>query len=282
MSKVGIITDSTAYIPQTLVDQYDIKVIPQTLVWGQESFKDGVDILPGEFYARLENAKIMPSTSQASPGQFKDVYQELLDQGKEVLTIVISAELSGTYSSAIQAKEMFPEAPSAVIDSRSAAMATGFQVLEAARLAEKGASLAECREAVENAKQCTGVLFAVDTLEFLHRGGRIGGGARLLGTALNIKPILHLSEGRVEPLEKVRTRKKSLMRLLELAEERVQGKQPLRLAALHANARDDAEWVLEEAGQRLEVVEKILADVSPVVGTHTGPGTVGLAYLVGM
>ncbi len=282
MSKVAIITDSTAYIPQPLVDKHKIKVIPQTLIWGPESFKDGVDILPGEFYARLENAKIMPSTSQASPGQFRDAYQELLDQGFEILTIVLSAELSGTYSSAIQAKEMYPEAPIEVVDSRTAAMATGFQVLEAARLAEQGASLAECREAVKNAGQCTGVLFAVDTLEFLHRGGRIGGGARLLGTALNIKPILHILEGRVEPLEKVRTRKKSLNRLLELAEERVQGKQPLRLAALHANARSDAEWLLEEAGQRLEVVEKILADVSPVVGTHTGPGTVGLAYMVGM
>jgi DegV family protein with EDD domain len=127
----------------------------------------------------------------------------------------------------------------------------------------------------------TGVIFAVDTLEFLHRGGRIGGASRFLGTALNIKPILEVVDGRVEPIERVRTRKKSIARLIELVEERIDGRKPIRLACIHANAADDAKSLLEEATQHFQPEESIFAEVSPVIGTHAGPGTVGLAYMAG-
>ncbi|MEW6717118.1 MAG: DegV family protein [Chloroflexota bacterium] len=282
MSKVVLVTDSTAYIPPELVNKYKIKVIPQILIWGDKTYLDGVDISPEEFYNRLEKADIMPSSSQATPAHFKDTFSELLDSGKEILAVLISTALSGTVASALQAKEFFPDAPIEIVDSRSCAMALGFIVLAAARAAEKGASLLECKAAAEKAIDHTGVVFAVDTLEFLHRGGRIGGASRLLGTALNIKPILELRDGRVEPLEKVRTRKKALQRLLELVEENTKNQSPIHIATLHANDPDTAEFLQKEIKTRISADEYIFSEVSPVVGTHTGPGTIGIAYMVGI
>jgi len=158
----------------------------------------------------------------------------------------------------------------------------GFQVLTVARAAESGASLAECVALAEKARQHTGVVFAVDTLEFLHRGGRIGGASRFLGTALNIKPILEVVDGRVEAIERVRTRNKSLQRLVEIIEERIAGRTPVRLATLHAIAPDEAKQLMDMANARLHVIENVFSEVSPVVATHAGPGTVGLAFMAGM
>jgi DegV family protein with EDD domain len=282
MSKVALVTDSTAYIPKDLVARYGITVAPQILIWGNENFLDGVDIQPGEFYTRLKSAKTMPSSSQVTPKIFYEIFKTQVDQGNQVLAVLISTELSGTIASALQAREMLPGAPIEIIDSRTTAMAMGFQLLTAARAAEEGANLAEMKALVEQAKERVGVVFAVDTLEFLYRGGRIGGGSRFLGAALNIKPILEVTGGKVEGIEKVRTRGKSLTRLVEIITDRIGGRTPVRLATLHANALDDAKLLLQEAEAQLKPVESILAEVSPVVGTHAGPGTVGLAFIAGM
>lgn len=282
MSKIAFVTDSTAYLPESIRQQYNIHVAPQVLIWGSEMYQDGVDIQPSEFYQRLKTAKVMPTTSQVTPGAFQKIFASLVEQDYQVMAILISNLLSGTIASAIQAREMLGKGAIIVVDSQSAAMGLGFQVLMAARAAEQGASLTECKAVVDQARENTGVVFAVDTLEFLHRGGRIGGASRFLGTALNIKPILELRNGRVEALERVRTRKKSLERLIELVEERSEKRQPLRIATLHANAAVEAQELLETAKQRLNPTETILAEVSPVIGTHAGPGTVGLAFLAGM
>lgn len=282
MSKVAIVTDSTAYIPQDLVDKYDIRVAPQVLIWGEQTLLDGVDIQPQEFYTRLQNDPVHPSTSQVTPGKFKEIFEELLEDDREILAILLSEKLSGTIDSAEQAIEFFPDAPIEIVDSETTAMAMGFIVLAVARAVEEGATLAECKALAKKAVPHTGVVFAVDTLEFLHRGGRIGGGSRFLGTALNIKPILEVKDGRVEAVERIRTRKKSLKRVVELIEGKVGNRQPVRLAALHANAREDARLILEQAIQRLSPVETIYSEVSPVVGTHAGPGTVGLCFLAGI
>jgi len=282
MSKVALVTDSTSSIPKQFVDQYHLSVAPQILVWGDQVLEDGVDIQPSEFYTRLKGAKVLPTTSQASPQSFHHIFTSLLDAGHEVLAVVLSKKLSGTLDSALQAQELLPGACIEVVDSETTAMAMGFLLLEVARLAEQGASLAECKAFVERSRQNVGVIFAVDTLEFLHRGGRIGGGARFLATALNIKPILEVSGGQVEAVEKVRTRKKSLERLLDLVEERIAGRTPVRLATLHANASEDAAELLEMATARFGSIENIFSEVSPVVGNHTGPGTVGLAYMAGV
>lgn len=282
MSKVAIVTDSTAYIPPDLIKQYNISVAPLELIWGDETFEDGVDITPNEFYTRLKGAKVMPSTSQATPKTFHKIYSDLLEQDYEILAVLISSALSGTVVSAVQVQAEMPEAPIEIVDSYNTAMALGFQVLQVARAAEEGANLADCKEIAELAIGHTGVIFAVDTLEFLHRGGRIGGASRYLGTALNIKPILEVQEGRIEAIEKVRTRKKSLNRLLELIRERIDGREPVRLAILHANSPQDAQELLDMAKDKFNPVETIFSEVSPVIGTHVGPGTVGLAYCAGM
>lgn len=283
MSKVAIVTDSTAYIPDELVEKYNIKVAPQVLIWGEKTYEDGVDIQPHEFYTRLKNATVMPTTSQATIASFEKIFRKLLEEDNyHILAILISEALSGTIASAIQARDMFPGATIEIVNSKSVAMALGFHVLRAAEAASAGAPLEECKAIAEKASQHTGVVFAVETLEFLHRGGRIGGAKRLIGSALSLKPILELADGKVEPLQNVRTRKKSLLRLVDIVEERVAGKSPVRLATLHANAPDEAKEVLTLANERIDSIENIFSEVSPIVGTHAGPGTVALAYMAGM
>lgn len=282
MTDIAVITDSTAYIPADLLEKYKIHVVPQVLIWGEEMFEDGVDILPNEFYTRLSKASVMPSTSQATPSSFLKIFNALNDKGRNILNVLISSKLSGTIPSAIQAREELPGATIEIVDSQTVAMALGFQVLAAARAASQGASLEECKALAEKSREHTGVVFAVDTLEFLHRGGRIGGANRFIGTALNIKPILEVVGGRVEAVERVRTRKKSIQRLIELTEERIAGRTPLHLAVLHANAIEDAEILMEAIKARFDAEEYLMSEVSPVVGTHAGPGTVGLAYMAGM
>lgn len=282
MSQVAIITDSTAYIPKDILANLNITVAPQVLIWGNETLRDGVDIQPEDFYNRLQKSTVMPTTSQVTIGSFKDMFSNLLDEGKQILALLISEKLSGTIDSAVQARDMLPGAAIEIVDSKTTAMALGYQVLTVARAAESGASLAECKALAEKATEHVGVVFAVDTLEFLHRGGRIGGGTRFLGTVLNMKPILEVTGGRVEGIERVRTRSKSLNRLVDIIEERIGGRKPVRLATLHANSPEDARTLLDMANNRLNAVESIISEVSPVVGNHTGPGTVGLAFMAGM
>jgi DegV family protein with EDD domain len=221
----------------------------------------------------------MPSTSQPPIPEFTAIFEKLHGEGYEILTILISKHLSGTIASAEQAKQSLPDAAIEVFDSESTAMSLGFQALAAARAAADGASLADCLAVAEKARANSGILFAVDTLEFLHRGGRIGGASRYLGTALQLKPLLTLQEGKIEALERVRTKKKAHARLADIVVERLAGKPNIRLATLHANAIEDANVLLEKASNRLDVVEKVYSEVSPVIGTHVGPGTVGLAYI---
>ena len=282
MSKVAIVTDSTAAIPTDILEQYPIWEVPQVIIFGEEVLEDRIDIQPTQFYERLETDPLHPTTSQVTPASFQKIFGKLVDDGYDILAVLVSPKLSGTVESANQVKNNYPGAAIEVFNSESVAMGLGWQALMAARAAKDGASLAECKAVVEKAKPMTGVVFAVDTLEFLHRGGRIGGGAKFLGTALNFKPILEIREGAVESVERVRTRKKSLARVIRLVEERIAGRTPLHLATLHAKAEEDARWLLDVGCAHLNPQEKVYAEVSPAVGTHAGPGVVGLAFLAGM
>jgi DegV family protein with EDD domain len=284
MSKIALVTDSTTYMPPELVKKYNISVAPQVLIWGDQTYKDGVDIESSEFFTRLKTAKVMPTTSQVAVISFQEIFQNLVDQGYEVLALLVSSKLSGTVQSAMQARDLMSVAREKVnvVDSQSVAMALGFQVLAVARALEDGASLKDAIALAEKSYQYTGVFFAVDTLEFLHRGGRIGGAQRFLGTMLNMKPILAIQDGRVEGIERIRTKNKAQDRVLELTIEKVAGRTPVHLATLHANAAEDAKALLARAEQALNPVESIFTEVSPTVGTHAGPGTVGLAFMAGM
>lgn len=284
MPKIVCVTDSTAYLPNDLVEEYGIAVAPQILVWGDNTYHDGVDIQPDEFYTRLKTAKVMPTTSQVSVVTMREIFTNLISQDAEVLAIFISAKLSGTVQSAMQALDELGSAAErvTVVDGNACAMALGFQVLAAARALRDGATREESRALVEKSRDHVGVYFAVETLEFLHRGGRIGGAQRFIGSALNLKPVLALKDGRIEPEDRVRTKSKALDRVLELVSASVAGQSNIRLATVHANAESEARQLLERASRELGAVESILACVSPVVGVHAGPGTVGLAFMAGM
>ncbi len=284
MPQIAFVTDSTAYIPDALVQEFHLAVAPQVLLWDGKSYLDGVDIQPSEFYTRLKTAKVMPTTAQVPVPEMLKIFQPLTKQGIHVMGIFLSAKLSGTMQSALQARDEMGTAGDLVtiVDSNATAMAMGFQVLAAARAARDGASLAECKSIVEKGRDHVGVYFAVDTLEFLHRGGRIGGGARFIGSALNFKPILALKDGQIEAEDRVRTKAKAHDRVLQLVAKDVAGKSDVRLATVHANAEADARSLLDRATTELGAIESVLAAVSPVVGAHAGPGTIGLAYMAGM
>jgi DegV family protein with EDD domain len=226
----------------------------------------------------------MPSTSQVAVISFQEIFQDLVGKGFDVLALLVSSKLSGTVQSAMQARDLMNTSREKVhiVDSQSVAMALGFQVLAVARAIEDGASLQDAIALGEKSYQYTGVCFAVDTLEFLHRGGRIGGAQRFLGTMLNMKPILAIQDGRVEGIDRIRTKNKAQERVLELTVEKIAGRTPVHLATLHANAEEEAKALLLRAEQALSPIESHLTEVSPTVGTHAGPGTVGLAFMAGI
>jgi DegV family protein with EDD domain len=284
MSKVALVTDSTSYIPKEIREKYPITVVPQVVIWEGVSYEDDVTMTTDQFYTRLRTAKVMPTTSQASVVNMHKAFDTLLEQGYEVLGMFVSTQLSGTYQSAMLARDELTSGKEKIeiIDSETVAMALGFQVLSAARAAQDGASMADCKALAIKAREHTGVFLTVETLEFLHRQGRIGGAQRFLGTALNLKPILAVEGGRIEPVERVRTRGKALERVVEIVAEKCAGKTPVRIATLHADSPEDAKVMLDKITPIINPVESIFAAVSPAVGANAGPGTVGLAYMAGM
>ncbi len=283
-NKVAVVTDSTAYLPPQYLKQYNISVIPLSVVWGEQDYLDGVNILPEQFYKRLAESKVMPTTSQVTPAAMHHKFQALLEQGYNVLGIFLSSKISGTIQSALQARDMLSVTAQkiAIVDSLWTTMALGMPVLTAARAAQAGEGLAECEKIAKNACAHTGVLFVMETLEFMRRGGRIGGAAAFLGTALNIKPVLEMRDGQIEAVQKVRTKQKAIQLAADLIVERIKGKTPIRLAATHADDEADATTLLETACAQLDPVETFCCPLSPVIGTHTGPGTVALNYMYGV
>jgi DegV family protein with EDD domain len=282
MSPVKVITDSTAYLPQRFVQQYEIPVLPLTLNWEEKSYLDGVDIQADEFYTRLKTAHTLPTTNAVSVHQYQEAIQKSLDAGFQPLILPLSSAISASYNNAVIARESFPGQPVEVMDTQLVSMALSFMVLVAARKAETGATLTEVKQEAEKAFSHIGVYFTVDNLKYLHKGGRIGGAKRLLGSALSIKPILEIREGKIEAAGSAVTRKKALERLVNLVEEGIAGRSPVHISVFHALDLPTAKHLEEVCASRFSPVESILSEVSPVVGAHVGPGTVSIAYMAGM
>ena len=276
--KVLVVTDSTAYIPEEALAGLDVPVIPLWLIWGDERFQDGVDIDPPTFYRRLRKAKIFPSTSQPSAGEFERFFRGVSDGMDAIVGVFISSKLSGTVPNAQASMMELPDLDVRVVDSYSTSMGLGFMVLTAARAAAAGQPVDEVVAAAEAMRERVHVLFAVDTLEYLHRGGRIGGAKRLLGTALNIKPLLQLDEGCIEPLCQVRTRRRAVAQMLDTAEERLGGKQMAEAAIINVDCPKEAHAVAEQVKGRFGLSTVFCTPVSPVIGAHAGPGTVGIGF----
>ncbi len=276
-AKVAIVVDSTAYLPQETIEQYNMHVIPLIVNWEGKSLKDNVDITADQFYQRLKTAKEMPTTSQPSPGDFKEVFDKAAEQAESIVCLTISQPLSGTYASAIAARQTIEGVPIEVIDSRSTTMGLGFMALAVAKAVAGGADYKEAAEAARALIPRMRVVFVVDTLEFLHRGGRIGGASRYIGSMLSIKPILHLDDGKIEPLSKVRTKKKAVAHMLKIMSDETSGKKT-HAAVIHAAAAAEADQIFARVQGQIAPEELFLTEISPVIGTHTGPGAVAVVY----
>jgi DegV family protein with EDD domain len=282
MSTVALVLDSTTVLPPDLSAKYNIPFGPAIIIWEGEELRDGIDIQPEEFFARLATSPEHPTTSHATPVMFKEIYDDLLAKGYDILTLTISSKLSGMYSSAVKAKEMFPDANIEVIDTRIGAVALIWPVKKILEAIEAGASLDVCKSLAEKLVKNSGIIVVPETLEYLHRGGRIGGASKFIGTALNFKPILEIVDGEFEGRERVRTHTKALNRLIELAIEKIANRSPVYLGVMHANAPEVAADLLAKTKALIKSKGSVITSVSPGVGVHLGPGTIGLAYMAGI
>jgi len=273
-ARTAIVTDSTADLLPELAARHSITTVPLTVNLDGRSYLDGVDITASEFYDKLRSSSTHPTTSQPSPGQFKEAYERLLEDHQEVVSLHISGKLSGTLDSARQAAELVGGDRVRVVDSEFVSMPLAGLALVAALRAERGGGASEVIEDVSRVREAMRCFFAVSTLEFLRRGGRIGSASALLGSVLQIKPILAIEAGEVSPLERVRTQERAMSRLVEL------GRSLDRAAGLcvvigHAAAEAQAEALAERFEDLAESL--VVQPLGPVVGAHAGPGTVGLA-----
>jgi DegV family protein with EDD domain len=278
---IKIVTDSTAYLSQELINRYDISVVPLIVNFGDESFREGEKYTNKEYYHKLKTTNLVATTSQPSSGDFHAVYEKLAGEGHEIISIHISSVLSGTTASAQAASSLLPEAKITVIDSLSTAIPLGWMVCEAAKNAQAGQSVEEITRQVEKIKQNINLLFVVDTMEFLKRGGRVGGAQALVGTLLQIKPILHLKAGRIEVFDKVRTKQKALARLIGEFDSFMSSRQPnenLRVAILHIDTEENAAILKREVLEKYPGLQIEGGELGPVVGSHAGPGTLGIAF----
>jgi len=277
LQKVGIVTDSTADIPENLVQELGITVVPLKVIFDdQEVLRDGVDIKAEEFYPRLQKAKNLPRTSQPTPAEFAAAYEDLAAKYETIISIHISSKMSGTIQSARTGAQMVPGADIEVIDSTYVSMGCGFIVLEAAKAAQAGKTKEEILFLVNDMISKMLVYFIPETLEYLEKGGRIGKAQAFAGTLLNIKPIVYITEGIIHPYEKVRGRKRAIDRLVQVVSEKV-GREQVLCALAHGMNPEGVEELRKKVVTQINVIEKPIVYVpGAIVGTHSGPGVLGL------
>lgn len=274
---VRIVTDSTCDLPAALIEAHNIRVVPLTVFFGDEALLDGVEITAEEFYERLPGSSVMPRTSQPSAELFRETYEELAANGDEIVSIHLSSRLSGTLNAASVAREeLAGQAHIDLVDSYNVSLGLGLIVLEAAREAQRGGSLAEVVAVTRRAMDRVTVHVCVDTLEYLQRGGRIGRARSFLGSVLSIKPILHVEDGEVAPFERVRTRNKAIERMFQLGSGMARSKE-----LFVASGGDDVEAraLIERLRPFLPHTDILLGQIGPIVGVYTGPGALGIASL---
>ena len=275
---VKVVTDSSSDIPQDMVESLDITVVPCKVNFGTESLKDGVDLSGEEFYQRLIDGPVHPTTSQPSPGEFLEVYDELGKDADGIVSVHVSARLSGTYNSAVQAKDQTSAAcPIEVVDSAQASMGLGVVAIAAAEAAGEGAGVEEVAAAATSATSRAQLIFLLDTLEYLEKGGRIGKAQALLGSVLNIKPMIILRDGEVHQLGKARTFAKGVAKLEQVARGFAQAE---IVSVPYTTTPDVASGIAESLRDLLpEGKEPFIAQAGPTIGTYAGPGAVGIGLL---
>ncbi|MCB9437699.1 MAG: DegV family protein [Anaerolineales bacterium] len=276
---IAIVTDSTCDLKPELVAQYGISLVRQHILWGTENYLDGIDLSINEFYQRLNEAEDLPRTSQPSPGDFATGFRAAREAtgADEVVCITLSADVSGTHNSAVQAVELV-DFPVHIIDARTASLPLGFLVLEAAEARDKGLSAEGVVATVKASLSKVQIYFTVSTLEYLHRGGRIGGARRLIGDTLNIKPILYVQEGAIAAKESVRTRSRVIKRMIDLVAEAQHGQVLKRVGVVHGMALEEAEELAAILKSRFNLEDVYLTNCAAAIGVHVGPSVLGVAY----
>ena len=271
---VRIVTDSSADLPADLVQQHGITVLPCYVLVDDQTFKDGVEIKPDDFYRRLQADGRFPTTAQPTVADFQEVYRGLAGQGDQVLSIHVSGKLSGTLNSAEQAKASLDGEEIEIVDSQLASIPLGLAVLAAATTASEGGSLQEVAEKVRQGLSLHHGLFALDTLEYLHKGGRIGKARAFMGSVLHVKPILRLQDGEAHPVERPRNRERAMRRLVELASELAPVR---RLAVIHSTDPDRMATLKQDLTGLLPADQIIEARFGSTLGTYIGPEALGVA-----
>ncbi len=275
---VRIVTDSTADLPADVVERLGITVVAQNVHFGTDTYKDNVTITPDTFFSMLASSKELPKTSQASPGEFKEVYDSVGDGADGIVSIHVAAKLSGTYNSAVQATELTSATcPIEVVDTAQASMGEGLVVIAAAEAAQAGASTEEVATLAKEASARARCMCLLETLEFLQKGGRIGKAQAMLGSVLQIKPMITVRDGEVHELGKARTFAKALAKMTEIA----QGFAPAdSLAVIHSTTPDAAQTMANELASMLPSgATPYIARMGPALGVHVGPGAIGIALL---
>lgn len=274
--QVAVVTDSTAYLPEGFADRHAITVVPLYVLIDGEAGLDGIDVGPAELTAALKKRRKV-TTSMPTPQEFEAAYRGLLDGGADaVVSIHLSRELSGTWNSAVRAAQEVDPGRIRVVDSRTTVMGLGYAALHAAAAAADGADPESVEAAAVAAGGRSRTLFVVETLDYLRRGGRIGTTTALLGTALAMKPVLHIDDGRIKPLEKVRTTSRAMARLVELAAEAA-GEEKVELAVHHLAAPERAAQLARQLEERIPQAEQcVVSELGAVIGAHTGPGVLGV------
>ncbi|RQD69535.1 MAG: DegV family protein [Tindallia sp. MSAO_Bac2] len=270
-----IVSDSTADLPLSIIDEYNVEIIPLRVHFGEEVYLDWVDMKPEKFYHKLTSTDILPRTSQPSPADFVKKYKEI-GEGETIISIHISSNLSGTYQSAMMARDMLPEMDIHVFDTKLASMAHGAVVMEAARAAREAKSREEVLHLVKEMIDKVRVYFMVNTFEYLQKNGRIGRAQAMLGSLLKVKPILTLEDGIVTPKEKARGRAKALDRLVKICQDEFGSKNPVKIALLHGNVLEEVLKLKEMVEGVFNFEEAVISDLGAVIGSHTGPGVVGI------
>jgi DegV family protein with EDD domain len=272
VGRIAIVTDSAANLPPEVAEQNDIHVVPLSIVWGEETLRDGVDLSPQEFYRRLGTDGQEVTTSAPTPAQLIEVLDELSRAADAIVAVLLARELSSTIEEAEAVQQLRPDLPLHIVDTRTAAMAQGFVVLEAARAAAAGGTL---EQVIERAQEMIGrvhILAALETLEYLRRGGRIGGASALLGSMLQIKPIVGISPGHgtIEGVARPRTWNAAVDRMLGMMSKAVDGR-AVHVAVGHGDHEDDAAALAEELRRRFDVAELYTTWFTPVMAAHVGP-----------
>jgi DegV family protein with EDD domain len=273
---VRIVSDSTCNLPADLIARYQVPLVPILVLFGQETFREGVDITPRQFYDRIERTGVIPTTSQPPAGAFAEVYQRLAQEPCQILSIHLTGRLSGVVASAFAATQLVPEADVQIFDTLSVSIGNGFCVLEAARLAEAGATREEIVARLSGIRDSLNIFITPATLRYLQMSGRIGRLQGALASLLNVKPIIRCRDGLLDAFERVRSRRVSLERLLELTEEAVGLTDQVDVAVIHADAPDEANELARRIRSSFHCRNLFVETLSLALGVHGGPGMIGI------